>query len=282
MVILASKTNLIAEFGRDLLAQGYTSVPNLLLRSYRSMGISDQEMIVLLHLIYLRSEQKNLRIVTESLQVLMSSPAGEIEACLAQLQDKKVLAIDELIEAESLEMKQVYNLKGLFDKLTEVWALEKNNQYEAQQKLFQARQDKQRMAANSNFAKKTAAVATGSISETAGKVYKSFENEFGRPLSPIEGELIISWCEQHPLELVTEALRLSVLNGSFNLRYIERILQDWQRKNLRSLREVRQMEEAFQEKKAMGKRISGRNTRTAVQPKAEPNKEEKYRDLYSV
>lgn len=281
MVGLAGKTNLIAEFGRDLLAQGYTSVPNLLLRSYRSMGISDQEMIVLLHLVYLRSEQKSLRIVTESLQDLMSSPAREIEACLEQLQDKKVLDIDELIDAESLEMIQVYNLKGLFDKLAEVWALEKNNQYESQQKLLQAWKDKQRKTTNHHSAK-TAAAAPGSISETAAKVYKSFENEFGRPLSPIEGELIMSWCDQHPLELVTEALRLSVLNGSFNLRYIERILQDWQRKNLRSLREVRQMEEAFLEKKAMGKRPSGRSTRATGSPKAEPAKEDKYRDMYSV
>ncbi len=282
MVGLASKTNLIAEFGRDLLDQGYTSVPNLLLRAYRSMGISDQEMIVLLHLIHLSSEHKNLRLVTENLQDLMSSSAGEIEDCLEHLQEKKVLAIDELIDAESLEIIPVYNLKGLFDRLAEVWALEKNNQFEAQQKLLQARKDKQRKAANSNLAKKTAVAAAGSISETAGKVYKSFENEFGRPLSPIEGELIISWCEQHPLELVAEALRLSVLNGSFNLRYIERILQDWQRKNLRSLREVRQMEEAFQEKKALGKRTSVRNARAAGSSKAEPNKEEKYRDLYSV
>lgn len=281
MVGLAGKTNLIAEFGRDLLAQGYTSVPNLLLRSYRSMGISDQEMIVLLHLVYLRSELKSLRIVTESLQDLMSSPAGEIEACLEQLQDKKVLEIDELIDAESLEMIQVYNLKGLFDKLAEVWALEKNNQYESQQKLLQAWKDKQRNTTTHHSAK-TAAAETGSISETAAKVYKSFENEFGRPLSPIEGELIMSWCDQHPLELVTEALRLSVLNGSFNLRYIERILQDWQRKNLRSLREVRQMEEAFLEKKAMGRRPSGRSIRATGSPKAEPAKEDKYRDMYSV
>lgn len=281
MVVLAGKTNLIAEFGRDLLAQGYTSVPNLLLRSYRSMGITDQEMIVLLHLVYLHSEQKSLRVVTESLNALMSSPAAEIEACLEQLQDKKVLDIDELIDAESLEKIQVYDLKGLFDKLAEVWALEKNNQYEAQQKLLQAWKDKQRKITNHHFAK-TAAAAPAAISETAGKVYKSFENEFGRPLSPIEGELIMSWCEQHPYELVAEALRLSVLNGSLNLRYIERILQDWQRKNLRSLREVRQMEEVFLEKKAMGKRPSGRSTRAAGSPKVESAKEDKYRDMYSV
>jgi len=252
-----------------------------LLRAYQSMGISDQEMMVLIHLIYLRSEQKNIQLVTESLQDLMSSSAGDIETCLENLQEKKVLTIDELIDAESLEMISTYNLKGLFDKLAEVWALDKNNQYEAQQKLLQARKEKQRKTANHHTAK-TAAAAAGLISESAAKVYKSFENEFGRPLSPIEGELIISWCEQHPLELVNEALRLSVLNGSFNLRYIERILQDWQRKNLRSLREVRQMEEAFQEKKAMGKRNPGRSTRAASSPKPEPLKEEKYRDMYSI
>jgi len=280
---LANRTNLIAEFGRDLLAQGYTSIPNLLLRSYRSIGISDREMVVLLHLIYLRSEHRDWHPVAESLYTLMSSSTLDIDASLTQLQEKKVLSIDQQIDAETLELMPVYNLEGLFDKLAEVWALEKNNEYEEQQKLFQARQERDRKAndSRSRGALLTASAGTSSISDTASKVYKTFENEFGRPLSPIEGDLIIGWCDQFPVELVIEALRLSVIHGTFNLRYIERILQDWQRKNIRCLREVREMEEAYLEKKAIVNRTRGRNTRIGSN-KADSAKEDKYRDLYSI
>ena len=47
----------------------------------------------------------------------------------------------------------------------------------------------------------------------------------------MEGESIISWCDQLPPELVIEALRISVIQGTFNLRFTsERILQDWRQR----------------------------------------------------
>jgi DNA replication protein len=278
---LANKTNLIAEFGRDLLAQGYTSIPNLLLRSYKSIGITDQELVVLLHLIYLRSDQKNWYPVTEILNSLMSASSEEIENCLNHLVEKKVLAIDQQVDPENLEFILVYNLEGLFNKMSEVWALEKNGEYEEQQKLLQARQERDRKLNDTRNQGMISKPAINSISETASKVYRTFENEFGRPLSPIEGELIFSWCDQFPVELVLEALRLSVIHGTFNLRYIERILQDWQRKNIRCLREVRQMEEVFLEKRSGVNRTRVKNTRTGSN-KIDSAKEEKYRDLYSI
>ena len=75
---MANRTNLIAEFGRDLLAHGYISIPNLLIRSYQSMGINDQELVLLLHIIYLQSSENNRYPTAERFESLMSAPlSGE-------------------------------------------------------------------------------------------------------------------------------------------------------------------------------------------------------------
>lgn len=283
MVGLANRTNLIAEFGRDLFVQGNTSIPNILLRSYKNMGITDQEFVVLVHLLYLRASENEPYPSVERLLSLMSSQKSEIEEILKRLIEKKVISTEKRIDTETLEFESVYNLEGLFDKLAEVWAIERNNEYEEQQ-FYLAKQKQESMGqgfqGHLSLRKKT-------VSETATKVYKAFESEFGRPLSPIESELIMGWCDQLPSELILEALRISVIQGIFNLRYIERILQEWQRKNIRSLSEVRKLEEAFSEKKAQFNKTSRSRVYPGESIKRTLNgedryKDEKYRDLYSI
>jgi DnaD/phage-associated family protein len=65
-----------------------------------------------------------------------------------------------------------------------------------------------------------------------------FEKEFGRPLSPIENKKIQDMGEEFGPELVGEALGRAVLSGKLNLRYIDAILIDWHKNNLKTLREI--------------------------------------------
>lgn len=62
-------------------------------------------------------------------------------------------------------------------------------------------------------------------------IYSTFENEFGRNLSPMEIEEINSWLDDEIDEAtIRKALKEATLNDVKNLRYISRILEDW-RKN---------------------------------------------------
>lgn len=63
-------------------------------------------------------------------------------------------------------------------------------------------------------------------------LYALFEDEFGRPLSPLEGETLSIWMDQdhHDAEMIRLALREAVLSGKLNFRYIDRILFEWKRK----------------------------------------------------
>lgn len=79
----------------------------------------------------------------------------------------------------------------------------------------------------------------------ARNLYADFEKNFGRPLSPVEFEQITKWQEAVEPDVVNEALRRAVLNGKFNMRYIDSILLNWEKAGRRTLREVLEYEEAY-------------------------------------
>ena len=71
-------------------------------------------------------------------------------------------------------------------------------------------------------------------------LYSIFEAEFGRPLSPIEMETLIMWLEEdrYSVELIQLALREAVLSQVYNFKYIDRILLNWEKKNIRTKEQV--------------------------------------------
>lgn len=65
-------------------------------------------------------------------------------------------------------------------------------------------------------------------------LYDNFEKEFGRTLSPMEYEIINSWLEQGISdELILSALKEAVFNGVNNLRYVDKILYEWNKKGIK-------------------------------------------------
>ena len=75
-------------------------------------------------------------------------------------------------------------------------------------------------------------------------LFSIFEKEFGRTLSPIEYELINAWKENHfSEELILAALKEAVLNGVSNLRYIYKILYEWNRKGIKNVSELQKQKE---------------------------------------
>ncbi len=86
--------------------------------------------------------------------------------------------------------------------------------------------------------------------EEPNDIFSKFEEEFGRTLSPIEYELINGWLEfGYKKEIVLEALKESKLNGVTNLKYIDRILIEWNKKGIKSIAQVRKDKEKFENKK---------------------------------
>lgn len=70
-------------------------------------------------------------------------------------------------------------------------------------------------------------------------LFETFEKEFGRPLSPMEFQIIDGWVkEKFSEELILEALKEAIYNGVSNLRYIDKILYEWSKKGYKSVSDV--------------------------------------------
>ena len=72
-------------------------------------------------------------------------------------------------------------------------------------------------------------------------IFDIFQKELGREISPMEYEIINAWLEKgFSSELVIGALEEAVYNGVSSLRYIDKILYEWQKKGNKKMIEVKQ------------------------------------------
>lgn len=70
-------------------------------------------------------------------------------------------------------------------------------------------------------------------------IYAEFEKEFARPITSMEYEIIGAWLEHnYSEELIVGALKEAVYNGVRNLRYIDKILYEWNKKGFKTMNDV--------------------------------------------
>lgn len=66
-------------------------------------------------------------------------------------------------------------------------------------------------------------------------IFSTFESTFGRTLSGMEYEIINAWLESgFSEELILKALEEASYNGVSNLRYIDKVLFEWNKKGIKS------------------------------------------------
>ena len=69
--------------------------------------------------------------------------------------------------------------------------------------------------------------------------FSKFQEDYGHSLSGMDYELINAWLEhEFSEELVLGALAEAKYNGVLTLRYIERILYEWQKKGFKNMQDV--------------------------------------------
>ena len=81
-------------------------------------------------------------------------------------------------------------------------------------------------------------------------IFELIEREFGRVLSPMEYEIIKAWTENNiSNELIEEAVKEAIFNGVTNLRYIDKILYEWQKKGIKNKHDVEENRQRFKKEK---------------------------------
>lgn len=250
--------NTSAYFGLELMEQGYVTLPILLLRFYHRLGLTDLELVVIIHILHLRNREHDYYPSPDKIASLMSADCETVKALVASLMEKKVLSV--VAKAQNGSSKShIYSVHGLFQQLVESWKLHKG--------------DGKQAASN-----EVAATTDPVLTNAATHLCRVFEREFGRPLSPLELAQLIEWCEgdQYPPGIIVEALKRAVLRGIINLKYVDAILRHWKRQNLRTVPEVLAYEEKY----------STRKKQRQQQPYSEPDspaaQANKFRELYNL
>ncbi|MDY2577750.1 DnaD domain protein [Lactiplantibacillus plantarum] len=194
-----------------LVNDGQTTIANALLAHYREIGVTNDELLVYLQfkrLIDQGNQFPDAAVIAKSLGESTNAVFQRLHEMLA----KKLLTI-ESITADDQKIHDRYNFDGLYDKL----AVALKKQPVSTQDSEQATSENSRQ-----------------------KVFRAIQTEFGRDLSPIEMESISKWFDEdhYEPEVIELALREAVLRQVYNLTYMDRILLNWQKRNLKTAAQV--------------------------------------------
>ncbi|MGY0691743.1 DnaD domain protein [Virgibacillus sp. FSP13] len=185
-------------------------VPSRLLTNYKSLGLDEKDVMLLLQIYRFIFDENEFPTPAE-LASFLTIDEQECSAILRKLIQKGFLAIEQT-KNEQNQWSELYSLEPLWDK------------------IFSPVKPK--------------------VEHEDGSIFILFEQEFGRPLSPFEIETINVWLDEDELapSLIKAALRESVLMGKLNFKYIDRILRDWKKKGIQTVEQARDATKSFHHK----------------------------------
>ncbi|HEY4553344.1 MAG TPA: DnaD domain-containing protein [Bacillaceae bacterium] len=197
---------------------GEIRFPNMLMEKYRQIGLDEKELVLLLQLISYK-EIGNGFPTPEQLSKRMTITSTECSSILRKLIQNRFLRIEEEYTEDGI-MHERYSITPLWIRLAEDMLLEQKQA--DMENMFLDDQD----------------------------LYTTFEKEFGRPLSPIECETLAMWIDHdsHDPVIIKAALREAVISGKINFRYIDRILFEWKKNNIKTIEQARVHSLKFRQK----------------------------------
>lgn len=77
-------------------------------------------------------------------------------------------------------------------------------------------------------------------------IFDKIEQEFGRTLSPMDYEMINEWQEKYQDDLILAALKEATFNNVKNLKYIDRILNNWNQNGIKSKNDIEKKQKKFE------------------------------------
>ena len=195
---------------RKILMDRPLVIPRIIINNYKKLNITEEELIILIFIIdYGVDLEYNPIIFVQELNI----DKYKVLELINSLKEKNILTI--LIKKENKKVSSEYiSLQPLYDKIMNIVMDNKEKQIEIDE-----------------------------------NIYSIFENELGRTLSPLEYEKIKEMVTSYGQELVVEALKEAVYNRANNLRYIETILSEWNKKGYKSKVDILKDRENYRKKK---------------------------------
>ena len=187
-------------------------VPLFLLKNYKKFNIDLNEFVFLMYLYNLGDKTvfNPNKFASE-----LNMDLADVMSIIGILTDKKIIRV-EVIKNDKGLMEEVVLLDDFFNKITYIFLDEFNK----------------------------------GIDKDNSSIFSMIEKEFGRTLSPIEIEIINAWLEHNFSEdIIKEAVKEAVFNGVSNLKYIDRILYEWDKNGIKTIKDVEERRKKHQKSK---------------------------------
>lgn len=194
----------------DIMKTNNIVIPSYLLKTYKKLNISEKELIFLSYLITF-NDKVLFDINKFSISTALSIP--EIMELIDSLTSKNIITMV-TDKKETGMIREYLDISSLYDKIIVMILNESETE-----------------------------------SKETSTIYDVIEKEFGRCLSPIEYETIKGWLDSNISEdLIKAALKEAILNGVNNLKYIDRILYEWNKKGYKKPSDVVKKRQVKEEK----------------------------------
>lgn len=200
---------------RIWIEQGNVNISQLFFHHYKSLSIQDVDAMLIMHMTAFQSGGILFPTPTD-FSKRMNLTENEVSMILQRLMQRGYLQIVQSKDPQGVLM-ETFSLQPLWGRLVDHVTLQAEKSVEESQK------------------------------QAEGEIYSLFEQEFGRFLSPMECESIAMWLDEdgHTVEVIRAALKEAVIAQKLSLRYIDRILFEWKKKNVKTLADVEQQTKSF-------------------------------------
>ena len=177
-------------------------VPLLFFKEYKKLNISLEEFMFLM---YLKDKGNTFTFDPKSMSEELGLSIKDILKFISSLTDKKLLLIDTFKNDKGIGEEKI-DISLFYERMAAIISDEviKNNEVSIDDSIFSV-----------------------------------IEKEFGRTLSPSELEFIKAWAATFDSGVIVEAVKEAVLNGVSSIRYIDKILYEWDKKGIKTKEDVK-------------------------------------------
>ena len=186
----------------EIIKSGNIVIPLYLLKNYKKIT-NDMNSFIFLMYLYSLGDKSLFDPSRFSEELNISN--SDVLTYIDKLTDKGLIRLEVLKNDKDI-MEEIINLEGFYNKISLI-NMEDSN-------------------------KKEEDVINSSI-------FDVLESEFGRSLTPMEYEISKAWLNDGLSEdLIKEAIKEAVFNHVINLKYIDKILYEWKKNNIKTIKDV--------------------------------------------
>lgn len=203
--------------------QRMVQIPQLFFQFYKELNIEDEEALIVIHLLAFHMEGNDFP-TPNDLMNRLTMPDNDITSRLQRLMQKGFLEITSDVDTNG-KLYEKYSVYPLWERIMQIIEMKEHQK------------------------------SATTLRQEEGEVFRLFEEEMGRLLSPLELEKIGSWLDEdkHSPALIKEALKEAVFAGKLSIRYIDRILLEWKKKNITTPQAAQKQSEQFREKQTFNR-----------------------------